>query len=61
MKFRWLQDDIEVAFNGRYLVDALNSLGDTNILIKLTDNLSPGLVVGVDEPHHLCVVMPMRL
>jgi DNA polymerase-3 subunit beta len=54
-------DDIEVAFNGRYLVDALNSLSDANVLVKLTDNLSPGLVVGVDEPHHLCVVMPMRL
>lgn len=54
-------EDIEVAFNGRYLVDALASLGDKNILLKLTDSLSPGLVVGVDESHHLCVVMPMRL
>lgn len=54
-------DDIDVAFNARYLVDALASLDDQNVLLKLTDNLSPGLLVGVDEPHHLCVVMPMRL
>lgn len=53
--------DIDVAFNARYLLDALASLGDQNVLLKLTDNLSPGLLVGVDEPHHLCVVMPMRL
>lgn len=54
-------DAVDVAFNARYLVDALASLDDQNVLLKLTDNLSPGLLVGVDEPHHLCVVMPMRL
>lgn len=52
---------IEVAFNGRYLLEALSSLDDKNVLLKLIDNLSPGVVVGVDEPRHLCVVMPMRL
>jgi DNA polymerase-3 subunit beta len=51
----------DVAFNARYLIEALQSLGDKNILLKLTDNLSPGLIVGVDEPRHLCVVMPMKL
>lgn len=52
---------IEVAFNARYLLEALASLDDKNVLLKVTDNLSPGLLVGVDEPRHLCVVMPMRL
>lgn len=52
---------IDVAFNARYLVEALMSLDDKNVLLKVTDNLSPGLLVGVDEPRHLCVVMPMRL
>jgi DNA polymerase-3 subunit beta len=54
-------DTVEIAFNVRYIVDALSSLDDANVLLKLTDNLSPGLLVGVDETHHLCVVMPMRL
>jgi len=52
---------IDVAFNVRYLIDALMTLDGQNMLLKLTDNLSPGLVVGVDEPNHICVVMPMRL
>jgi len=52
---------IEIAFNARYLVEGLASLEDRNILLKLTDNLSPGLIVGVDEIRHLCVVMPMRI
>ncbi|MFZ9886053.1 MAG: DNA polymerase III subunit beta [Myxococcota bacterium] len=54
-------DEIDVAFNARYLVDALACLEDQNVLLKLTDNLSPGLLVGVDDTDHLCVVMPMRL
>jgi DNA polymerase III subunit beta len=52
---------LEVAFNARYLLEALTSLTDQNIVLKLTDNLSPGLLLGVDETRHLCVVMPMRL
>lgn len=52
---------LELAFNARYLIEALQSVDDKNVLLKLIDNLSPGLLVGVDEPRHLCVVMPMRL
>lgn len=52
---------IDIAFNARYLLEGLASLDDKNILLKLTDNLSPGLIQGVDEARHLCVVMPMRL
>lgn len=54
-------DEVEIAFNARYIVESLASLDDANVLLKMTDNLSPGLLVGVDETHHLCVVMPMRL
>jgi len=57
----YMGEGIEIAFNARYIADALASLDDANVLLKLTDNLSPGLLVGVDEPDHVCVVMPMRL
>jgi DNA polymerase III subunit beta len=52
---------IDIAFNARYLLEGLATLDDKNVLLKLTDNLSPGLIQGVDETRHLCVVMPMRL
>jgi DNA polymerase-3 subunit beta len=52
---------IDIAFNARYIIESLASIEDKNILLKLTDNLSPGILIGVDEPRHLCVVMPMRL
>lgn len=52
---------IDIAFNARYLTEGLSTIDDKNVLLKLTDNLSPGLIQGVDETRHLCVVMPMRL
>jgi DNA polymerase-3 subunit beta len=53
--------DIEIGFNAKYIIDALSSLSDTNIMMKFTDPLSPALLIGINEGSHLCVVMPMRM
>jgi len=52
---------VEIAFNAKYLADSLSSLEDGNLLLKMTDSLSPGLLVGEKDQCHLCVIMPMRL
>jgi DNA polymerase-3 subunit beta len=53
--------DIQIAFNAKYLIDAITSLNDHNLHLKITDALSPGLWVGAEDPEHLCVIMPMRI
>ena len=53
--------DIQIAFNARYLIDAITALNDHNLHFKMTDALSPGLWVGAEDPQHLCVIMPMRI
>jgi DNA polymerase-3 subunit beta len=53
--------DIEIGFNARYIIEALSSLSDNNIMMKFTDPLSPALLTGISEGNHLCVVMPMRM
>lgn len=53
--------DIQIAFNARYLIDAISALNDHNLHFKMTDALSPGLWVGAEDPQHLCVIMPMRI
>ena len=53
--------DIQIAFNAKYLIDAISSLNDHNLHLKITDALSPGLWVGAEDPEHLCVIMPMRI
>src|ERR1039457_2411477 len=51
--------EIAIAFNPRYLIDALNSLSEDEVFFELIDELSPG-VLKINGPF-LYVVMPMRL
>ncbi len=52
-------EEAKIAFNGRYLVDVLSALRETQIALETTNPSSPGVIrpVGVDNYVH--VVMPM--
>jgi len=51
--------DLAIAFNPRYLIEALAALPQDEVFFELTDELSPG-VLKINGPF-LYVVMPMRL
>jgi DNA polymerase-3 subunit beta len=51
--------EIAIAFNPRYLIDALAALTEDEVFFELVDELSPG-VLKINGPF-LYVVMPMRL
>jgi DNA polymerase III subunit beta len=51
--------ELAIAFNPRYLIDALNALTEDEVFFELIDELSPG-VLKINGPF-LYVVMPMRL
>jgi DNA polymerase-3 subunit beta len=53
--------DIEIGFNAKYIIDALSSITDSNIMVKFTDPLSPTLITGISDDSHQCVIMPMRM
>jgi DNA polymerase III subunit beta len=53
--------DIEIGFNAKYIIDALSSITDSNIMVKFTDPLSPTLITGMNDDRHQCVIMPMRI
>lgn len=52
---------LEVNFNARYLLDALNIMDTEKIRMELKEELSSGLIRPVDGEDHLYVIMPMRL
>ncbi len=53
---------VGVGFNARYLIDLLSVLtGDTEVLVGLNDEVSPGVIRLADEPQYSYIVMPMRL
>jgi DNA polymerase-3 subunit beta len=51
--------EMAIAFNPKYLIDALNALTNDEVFLDLIDELSPG-VLKINGPF-LYVVMPMRL
>jgi DNA polymerase-3 subunit beta len=51
--------EMAIAFNPRYLIDALAALTEDEVFFELVDELSPG-VLKINGPF-LYVVMPMRL
>lgn len=53
--------DIEIGFNAKYIIDALSSISDNNVMVKFTDPLSPTLITGMNDDRHQCVIMPMRM
>lgn len=55
-------EDLEIAFNGRYLLDALESMTSESVALEMTDKDRPAaLKPAVDEPNFLCVIMPMAM
>lgn len=54
--------NIDVAFNGRYILDTLNSLPSDGIRAEFTEPSRPVIFKGVEDGDNLfCVIMPMAL
>jgi DNA polymerase-3 subunit beta len=53
--------ETEISLNGRYLVDALNSVDKDTILIEFNNSQSPLVIKTKDDPTTLSIIMPLRL
>ena len=52
---------LTVGLNYQYLLEALESLDDDEIIIEMQSNLSPCVIKQESDPNSLCIVMPMRV
>jgi DNA polymerase-3 subunit beta len=57
----YMGEELALAFNARYLLDALSYLGAKEVRLGFQDAVSPAQVAPADDPDSLAVVMPMRL
>lgn len=54
--------DVEIAFNGRYVQDALGPIDGPGVRIEMTESSRPAIFRPADdESGYFCVVMPMAL
>jgi DNA polymerase-3 subunit beta len=54
-------DEIEIAFNARYMIDALSVAGTPEVILETSSPASPGLIRPTDSENFLCVIMPMHI
>ena len=60
-------DDVEIAFNAKYLLDVLSVIEDEGFYLELTEPLKPGIVrpiareEGASNDDYLCILMPMQI
>ena len=54
-------DEVEIAFNVKYLIDVLSVIDTPQTAIETTLPKSPGLIKPVGDPTFLHVIMPMHL
>jgi DNA polymerase III subunit beta len=55
---------LEVGFNARYLIEALNSFDTNEVILELKDEGSPGIIKLPGNTEHsdqICIIMPMRI
>lgn len=66
-------EDVEIAFNSKYLLDVLMVLDSESVYLELTEPLKPGVLrpapsqqkegdeANTNAPDYLCVLMPMQI
>jgi DNA polymerase-3 subunit beta len=54
-------DEIEVAFNARYMIDALSVVGTAEVALETSTPSSPGVIRPIGGEDFLCVIMPMHI
>ena len=54
-------EDVEIAFNVKYLIDVLSVAGTPQVALDTTTSSSPGVIRPVGEVDYTHVIMPMHL
>lgn len=54
-------DEIEIAFNVRYLLDALGVIDTPQVALETTTPSSPAVIRPVGDDDYLHVIMPMHI
>jgi DNA polymerase-3 subunit beta len=54
-------EELSIAFNSRYILDALSPMEDDAVVFEFKDALSPGVIKSADDDRYRCVIMPMRI
>ncbi len=61
MDIEYEGDPMEIAFNPKFFIEALNMIGDDRVALDIVDEKHPCFVRGEGDETYLSVIMPMRI
>ena len=61
MEVEYAGSEFSIAFNSRYVLDALSPIDGDQAVLELKDALSPAVVRQTTDDGYRCVIMPMRI
>lgn len=53
--------DVEIAFNGKYVQDALGPIEGPGVKVEMTESSRPAVFRSAEDDGYFCVIMPMAL
>jgi DNA polymerase-3 subunit beta len=54
-------DEVQIAFNARYVLDALSVLDSDDVQLSFNGPLHPGVIRPAGRDDYLCIIMPVRV
>lgn len=54
-------EELLIAFNAKYLIDALRVIESEEIAIQFTGSMSPFLIHQIENPNYLHLILPVRI
>jgi DNA polymerase-3 subunit beta len=54
-------DDVQIAFNARYMLDALSVMDSDEVQLSFNGSLQPGVIRPFGRDDYLCIIMPVRV
>jgi DNA polymerase-3 subunit beta len=61
IEIEFKDENLEMGFNSRYFIDALQSMDSETVKLGFVDNSSPCLITGDDDKGFVGLIMPMRI
>ncbi len=54
-------EDLEIAFNSKFILDVLQVVNSEKITIEMAGNLSAGIIRPLKDKNYLYIIMPLRI
>jgi DNA polymerase-3 subunit beta len=61
LSLEYQEEKIDIGFNPRYFIDALQVMNSDKVIMELNDGVSPAILKGEQDPGYVALIMPMKI